>query len=462
MTPRTTPLSVEELTLAVDAGQVDTVVLALVDMQGRLQGKRFHARFFLDEVLHGGSEGCNYLLAVDVDMNTVDGYEMSSWDRGYGDFAMIPDLGTLRRVPWQDGTAMLLADLRWLGDGDGDDAGQDVVASPRQILRRQIDRLAAHGLTAYAGTELEFVLYRDSYEDALRRRYRDLTPANLYNVDYSLLGTARVEPLLRRIRNDMAGAGLVPESAKGECNLGQHEIAFRYADALTAADHHVIYKNGAKEIAAQEGMSITFMAKPNEREGNSCHIHFSLRDGSGQAAMPGDGPDHLSATGRRAIAGLLASMAELSLFYAPHVNSYKRYQPGSFAPTAIRWGTDNRTCALRIAGHGQARRVENRAPGADVNPYLAVAAMIAGAVYGLENELELEAEFTGNAYADADAPRLPATLRDALAGWQESGIARAAFGDEVVAHYANNARVELAAFDAAVTDWELVRGFERL
>ncbi|HEU4423403.1 MAG TPA: glutamine synthetase family protein [Pilimelia sp.] len=460
MTAQTRALTVEELRVAVDGGEIDTVVLALVDMQGRLQGKRFHARFFLDEVVAHGSEGCNYLLAVDVDMNTVTGYAMSSWDRGYGDFAMVPDLATLRRVPWQEGTAMLLADLRWLGQADGE--GEEVVASPRQILRRQIERLAGHGLTAYAGTELEFVLYRDSYEEAWRRGYRDLTPANLYNVDYSLLGTARVEPLLRRIRNQMAGAGLVPESAKGECNFGQHEIAFRYADALTAADHHVIYKNGAKEIAAQEGMSITFMAKPNQREGNSCHIHFSVRDDAGRAAMPGDGPGHLSPTGQRVLAGLLATMRELSLFYAPHINSYKRYQPGSFAPTAIRWGTDNRTCALRIAGHGQSRRIENRVPGADVNPYLALAALIAGALHGLEQELELEPEFTGNAYDDATAPRVPATLREALAEWEVSPVAKAAFGEEVVAHYANNARVELAAFDAAVTDWELVRGFERL
>ncbi|MGN9907356.1 glutamine synthetase family protein [Phytohabitans sp. LJ34] len=457
MTAGRPALSLEELRVAVDAGQIDTVVLALTDMQGRLQGKRFHARYFLDEVVTHGSEGCNYLLAVDVDMNTVDGYAMSSWERGYGDFAMAPDLSTLRRVPWQPGTAMLLADLHWL-DGSG-----DVVASPRQILRRQLDRLAAHGLTAYAGTELEFVLYRDSYEEAQRRGYRDLNPANLYNIDYSLLGTARVEPLLRRIRNEMHGAGLVPESAKGECNLGQHEIAFRYADALTCADHHVIYKNGSKEIAAQEGMSITFMAKPNQREGNSCHIHFSLRTPAGGAAMVGDGPGHLSETGQRTLAGLLATMRELSLFYAPNINSYKRYQPGSFAPTAVRWGTDNRTCALRLVGHGgHSLRVENRVPGADVNPYLAIAALVAGALYGLENELDLEEAYGGNAYEDAAAPRVPSSLRDAVGLWETSAVARAAFGDDVVAHYANNARVELAAFDAAVTDWELHRGFERL
>ncbi|RGC70038.1 putative glutamine synthetase 2 [Micromonospora sp. MW-13] len=450
------PLSLEELRAAVAAGKLDTVVLALVDMQGRLQGKRFHAPFFLDQVVEHGSEGCDYLLAVDVDMNTVDGYAMSSWERGYGDLAMVPDLETLRRVPWQPGTAMLLADLAW-PDGSG-----PVVASPRQILRRQLDRLAAHGLTAYAGTELEFVVYRDSYEDAWRRGYRELTPANQYNVDYSLLGTARVEPLLRRIRTEMAGAGLTPESAKGECNLGQHEIAFRYDEAVACADHHVIYKNGAKEIAAQEGMSITFMAKPNAREGNSCHIHFSLRDADGRSAMLGDGPAHLSVTGQRVLAGLLDTMREFSLLFAPNVNSYKRYQPGSFAPTALRWGTDNRTCALRLVGHGEGMRVENRVPGADVNPYLAIAGLVAGAVHGIERELELGAECAGNAYDDPAAERVPATLRDALALWESSTIARAVFGDEVHAHYANHARVELASFDAAITDWELTRGFERL
>jgi glutamine synthetase len=454
------PLTVEELTIAVEAGDIDTVVLAITDMQGRLQGKRFHARYFLDEVVAHGAEGCNYLLAVDVDMNTVDGYAMSGWALGYGDFAMVPDLRTLRRVPWQPGTAMVLADLAWL-DGQAGGA-RAVLASPRQILRRQLDRLAGHGLTAYAGTELEFIVYRDSYEEASARGYRDLTPANLYNVDYSLLGTARVEPLLRRIRVEMAGAGLVPESAKGECNLGQHEIAFRYAEALTCADHHAIYKNGAKEIAAQEGLALTFMAKPNAREGNSCHIHFSLRTAAGGLAMVGDRPNELSVLGRRVSAGLLAATRELSLFLAPNVNSYKRFQPGSFAPTALRWGRDNRTCALRAVGHGSGLRVEHRMPGADVNPYLAIAALVAGALHGIEGELELEPEFAGNAYEDATAPRVPPTLRDALELWTASPIAAAAFGDDVVAHYANNARVELAAFDAAVTDWELMRGFERL
>jgi glutamine synthetase len=445
----------EDLDVSVGNGSIDTVVLALTDMQGRLQGKRLHGRYFMDEVVTGGSEGCNYLLAVDVDMNTVDGYEMSSWARGYGDFVMKPDFETLRKVPWQPGTALVLADLETTD-------GLPVYASPRQILKKQLARLAEHGLTAYAGTELEFVLYRDSFETAFEKNYRGLVPANQYNVDYSLLGTARVEPLLRRIRNDMYGAGLVPESAKGECNLGQHEIAFRYADALACADHHVIYKNGAKEIAAQEGMSLTFMAKPNEREGNSCHIHFSLRGRDGKSAMLGDGPGHLSERGQRVVAGLLATMREFSILFAPNINSYKRYQPGSFAPTALRWGVDNRTCALRMAGHGQGMRVENRVPGGDVNPYLAIAALIAGAVHGIENGLDLEPEFVGNAYQDETAPRVPGTLREAQQEWLRSEVAEKAFGTEVVGHYANMAQVELNAFDAAVTDWELKRGFERM
>jgi glutamine synthetase len=349
----------------------------------------------------------------------------------------------------------LLADLTWLD-------GAPVVASPRQILRRQIDRLAEHGLVPYAGTELEFCVYRDSYEDAWKRGYRDLNPASQYNVDYSMFGTAKVEPLLRRIRTEMAGAGLAPESAKGECNLGQHEIAFRYAHALRTADNHSVYKAGAKEIAAQEGMALTFMAKPNQREGNSCHIHFSLRRPDGTSVMSGDGPDGLSTLGRRVLAGLLDTMQDLTLLYAPNINSYKRFQPGSFAPTAVRWGVDNRTCALRLVGHGPSLRVENRVPGGDVNPYLALAGMIAAALHGIETELELEDAVANNAYDDADAARVPGTLRDALGRWEAAGVAQQAFGSEVVAHYANNARVELAAFDAAVTDWELFRGFERL
>ncbi|MFD0734501.1 glutamine synthetase family protein [Planotetraspora mira] len=449
-----TVLDVDQLRGDIEAGRVDTVLLAVTDMQGRLQGKRLSARYFLEEVLSHAAEGCNYLLAVDVDMNTVDGYAMSSWERGYGDFVMKPDLTTLRRVPWQEGTVLLLADLVWEDESD-------VVPSPRQILRRQIARLADRGWTAFVGTELEFCVYNDTYEDAWRRGYRDLTPANLYNVDYSLLGTARIEPLLRKIRLGMEGAGLYVESAKGECNLGQHEIAFRFSDALTTCDNHVIYKNGAKEIAAQEGSSITFMAKPNQREGNSCHIHISLRDADGRPVMAGTEPHGLSKVGEHFIAGQLAALKDLTLFYAPNINSYKRYVPGSFAPTAVKWGIDNRTCSLRLVGHGPSLRIENRVPGGDVNPYLAVSALIAAGLRGIEEELPLEEPYAGNAYA-AGAETVPSTLRDALSLWEGSDLAEAAFGKDVVEHYANNARVELAAYDAAVTDWELYRGFERL
>jgi glutamine synthetase len=448
-------LTLEELRSEIGEGKIDTVVLAFTDMQGRLQGKRLSAEFFLEEVAEHFSEGCNYLLAVDVDMNTVDGYAMSSWERGYGDFVMTPDMDTLRQVPWQPGTALVIADLTWLDEAP-------VVASPRQILAAQTARLASRGLTALAGTELEFVVYKDSYEEAASRSYQNLTPANQYNVDYSILGTSRIEPLLREIRLGMAGAGLYVESAKGECNLGQHEIAFRYAEATATCDNHSIYKTGAKEIAARHGMSITFMAKPNEREGNSCHIHLSVRGtDDGAAVMAGDGPYGLSRLGEHFLAGQLAAMRELTLWYAPNINSYKRYVPGSFAPTSVRWGPDNRTCALRLVGHGHSLRVENRVPGGDVNPYLAVAAMIAAGLHGIDHELPLEPPVTGNAYADTSS-RVPHTLRDALDLWDFSELARQAFGEEVVEHYANYARVELAAYDAAVTDWELRRSFERL
>ncbi|MEY9811084.1 glutamine synthetase family protein [Streptomyces albogriseolus] len=456
MADRTPPLAVEELHALVAGGEIDTVVLAFPDMQGRLQGKRFAARFFLDEVLHHGTEGCNYLLAVDADMNTVDGYAMSSWETGYGDFAMYPDLDTLRRVPWNEGTAMVVADLAWAD-------GSPVAAAPRQILRRQLDRLAALGHTAQAGTELEFIVFKDTYEQAWDSGYRGLTPANRYNVDYSVLGTGRVEPLLRRIRNEMAGAGLTVESAKGECNPGQHEIVFRYDEALVTCDQHAIYKTGAKEIAAQEGVSITFMAKYDEREGNSCHIHLSLADLAGESVMPDspEDPDSMSEVMRHFLAGQLAALREFSLLYAPHINSYKRFQPGSFAPTAVAWGHDNRTCALRVVGHGRSLRFENRLPGGDVNPYLAVAAMVAAGLHGIEQRLELPEPCTGNAYT-AGFEHVPTTLREAAELWEHSEIAKAAFGEEVVAHYRNMARVETDAFDAAVTDWELRRSFERM
>jgi glutamine synthetase len=386
---------------------------------------------------------------VDVDMDTVGGYSMASWDRGYGDFVMKPDLDTLRPVPWHEGTVMLLADVQW-------EDGSDVVASPRQILRRQLARLAERGLDAFAGTELEFIVFKDTYEEAWKKAYRDLEPANLYNIDYSLLGSARVEPLIRRIRNEMMGAEMVVENSKGECNLGQHEINFHYGQALTACDDHAVYKTGAKEIAAQEEMAITFMAKYNELEGNSCHIHCSLANEGGGNAFADD--DQLF---DRFVAGQLAAMRQLTLFYAPNINSYKRFAKGSFAPTAVAWGNDNRTCSLRAVGHGQGKRIENRLPGADVNPYLAVAAMIAAGLHGIENELELEPALEGNAY-ESDAPHVPSNIYEARDLFRSSDIAVEAFGQEVVDHYLNRAQVEIDAAEAAVTDWDKFRSFERL
>jgi glutamine synthetase len=442
-------MTLDDLRAAVEDGTVDTVLLGFCDMQGRLQGKRLVARHFLDDVVEHGAEGCNYLLAVDVEMNTVGGYAMSSWERGYGDFSLKPDFGTLRMVPWHQGTAMCMADVTWHDDSD-------VVASPRQILRRQLARLAERGWAALAATELEFIVFRDTYEDAWRKAYRDLEPANYYNVDYSMLGTSRVEPLIGRIRREMAAAGLRVENSKGECNLGQHEINFTYEDALAAADTHTIYKNAAKEIASQEGMAITYMAKYDEREGNSCHIHLSLRRADG-GILFGEEPGVFE----RFVAGQLACMRDMTLWLAPNINSYKRYAEGSFAPTAVAWGRDNRTCSLRVVGHGPGLRVESRVPGGDVNPYLALAAMIASGLHGIDAGLELEPAYEGNAYV-SDKPRVPSTMREARELFAASDVVREAFGDEVVAHYVNYADVELRAFEGAVTDWERYRGFERL
>jgi glutamine synthetase len=455
MTAPTGYLTLEQLRSAIGDGEVDTVIVAFTDMQGRLVGKRVSARLFLEDVAGHGAEACNYLLAVDVEMNTVDGYAMSSWERGYGDMALIPDFTTLRAAPWLEATALVTADLQWLD-------GTPVEPSPRRILQRQLDRLAERGLTAFVGTELEFIVFDDSFRDAWRKGYRDLTPASDYNIDYALLASTRMEPLLRDIRNSMDGAGMYCEGVKGECNLGQQEIAFRYTDALGTCDNHSIYKNGAKEIADRHGKALTFMAKFNEREGNSCHIHISLRGEGGEAVFSDpDAPNGMSKLFRHFLAGQLAAMRELTLFSAPNINSYKRYVAGSFAPTAIAWGLDNRTYALRVVGHGLGMRVENRVPGGDVNQYLAVAALIAAGLHGIDNELELPDLFEGNAY-ESDVARVPATLRDSAALFADSAIAREAFGDEVVDHYLNNARIELAAYDAAVTDWERVRGFERL
>ncbi len=449
-------LTIEQLRAEIESGAIDTVITAITDMQGRLQGKRNHGQFFLDHVLGHGVEGCNYLLAVDVEMNTVDGYAISSWERGYGDMLFELDMSTLRRTPGQPHSATVQCDLLWM-DGSG-----LVRPSPRSVLKSQAAAAADLGCVAMAGTELEFIVFEDSYDAAWDRRYQGLTGANRYNVDYSILGGTRVEPLLRDIRNEMYAAGVVVENAKGECNLGQHEIAFLYDEVVRTCDNHSVYKNAAKEIAAAHGQSLTFMAKYDHREGNSCHIHLSLRGQDGTMVFADDGRnggqsqmfDHF-------LAGILATMREFTLLYAPNINSYKRFAPGSFAPTAVAWGRDNRTCALRVVGRGAGLRVENRLPGGDVNPYLAVAAMLAGGLHGIEEQLPLEPALEGNAYV-SDKPRVPSTLLEARDLFAASTVAEQVFGKDVVEHYVHAADVELLAFNTTVTDWERVRGFERL
>ena len=451
-------LTVDALTELVTGGDIDTVLVVFADMQGRFMGKRVQADFFVAELPNNGGsvEACNYLLAVDVDMAVLEGFRFANWESGYGDFVCRPDLSTLRVVPWLDRTALVICDLFDLD-------GSPVEVSPRRILQRQVERAAALGYTVKCGTELEFFLYDDSYDEAWKKNFRDLTTSSNYVQDYHILQTTKDEWLVRDIRNSMAGAGIPVEFSKGEAGVGQHELNIRYDEALTCADHHTIYKNGAKEIAALRGCSITFMAKPSiEDVGSSCHIHSSVWTADGATSlMAGDGPHHLSATFDGWMGGLQATAAEFSYLGAPYVNSYKRYQPGSWAPTAIGWGLDNRTLGLRVVGHGQGMRVESRIPGADCNPYLALAATIAGGLHGIETGLTAGEPYSGNGY-EADLPRIPHTLVDSIAAFDSSDIARASFGDDVHEHLVHLARAEWSAFNNTVTDWELRRGFERL
>jgi glutamine synthetase len=418
-------------------------------MQGRLMGKRLHAEHFLHETEAGHPfEGCNYLLALEMEMDPVPGYEIASWERGYGDFALVPDPATLRRIPWLEGTALVLCDVAWHD-------GSPVEPSPRQVLKRQVERAAERGFTPMFGSELEFFLFKETYAEAHAKHYRELTPSVPYILDYHILATTYDEPFMRRIRNGMHGAGIRVENSKGEAWPGQHEINFRFADAVTMADSHVIYKNGAKELAHQHGCSITFMAKPDHTWiGNSCHIHSSLwRDG--ESAFAGE-----SDVFKQYLAGQIAGARELAVFLAPTINSYKRYAAGSWAPTTLAWGYDNRTCGFRIVGHGAGLRTETRIPGGDVNPYLAFAALLAAGLRGIDEGLELPPPLEGNAY-ESDAERFPSSLREAIGALEEGTTARAAFGDQVVDHYLNYARTEQALFDQAVTCYERERMFER-
>ena len=440
--------SLDDLRPLVRDGEIDTVVVAFTDMQGRLMGKRVHAEFFLEDVAEHGAEGCNYLLALDMEMEPVPGYGIASWEGGYGDFSLRPDLATLRLVPWLPGTALVLCDVVWHD-------GSPVEPSPRQVLRRQVERAREAGFEAMFGTELEFYVLGESYAEAHAKHYRGLTPSVPYILDYHVLATTYDEPLIRQIRNGMVAAGIRVESSKGEAWPGQHEINIRYADALTTADGHVVYKNGAKEIAHLNGCSITFMAKPDHTWiGNSCHVHGSLwRDGRNAF----DGDDALFG---RFLAGWIACARELAVFLAPNVNSYKRYAAGSWAPTTLAWGHDNRTCGFRVVGHGAAKRVETRIPGGDVNPYLTAAALLAAGLHGIEQRLEPPPALTGNAY-ESDAERFPGTLREAIDALERGTMARAALGDAVVDHYLNYARTEQRLFDEVVTCYERERLFER-
>ena len=442
-------LTLEELGSAVEDGSIDTVVVAFTDMQGRLMGKRVHAEFFLEEnISEHGVEGCNYLLALEMEMNPVPGYGIASWEQGYGDFGLRPDLDTLRRIPWLPATALVLCDVVW---HDGSPVGP----SPRQVLRRQVERARDFGFEPMFGSELEFYLLKETYAEAHAKHYRDLTPSVPYILDYHILATTYDEPLIRQMRNGMQGAGIPVESSKGEAWPGQQEINFRFSDALAMADNHTVFKNGAKEIAHLNGCSITFMAKPDHTWiGSSCHVHASLwRDGENACAGESD-------AFKRFLAGWIACSKELAVFLAPSVNSYKRFAAGSWAPTTLAWGHDNRTCGFRIVGHDQSLRAETRIPGGDVNPYLSFAALLAAGLHGIENELELPPPLEGNAY-ESDAERFPHSLREATDALEGGTMARAAFGGDVVDHYLNYARTEQRLFDEVVTCYERERMYER-
>ncbi len=450
-------LTLKELAVAAKAGEIDTVIMAQVDMQSRLMGKRFHVSHFLDSA-HAETHSCNYLLTVDMEMEPVEGYKSASWAQGYGDYTMKPDMATLRRIPWQESAALVLCDTQ-------DHHGGDISMAPRSVLKRQMQRLKDAGMSAMMGSELEFYLFEESYAEAHDRGYRDLTPVSPYNEDYHIFQTAKEEAVMRAIRNGLFGAGIPIECTKGEAWAGQEEINIRYADALTAADNHTIAKGATKEIAYAQGYAATFMAKYDYvAAGSSSHVHQSLWDAAGRKPLfLAEKAEHgMSETMRHYMAGLLTHAAEITVFMAPNINSYKRFQAGTFAPTKAVWSRDNRTAGFRMVGEGtKGVRIENRIGGSDLNPYLAFAAQIAAGLAGIEEKLELEPEFRGDAYAAKRVRGIPTTLREATALLKKSKMLRAAMGDDVVDHYVHAAEWEQTEYDRRVTDWEIVRGFER-
>ena len=455
-------LDLKSLQREVADGRVETVITALPDLYGRLVGKRILGGFFLEEIASHGMQVCDYLLACDMEMDPTPGYAFTSWDTGYGDLRAQPDLATLRRADWLDRTALVLCDA--VNEADG----EPIEVAPRTILKRQLERAAALGLFPHVGSELEFFLFRDDYEIARAKGYRELEQSQHYVEDYHVLSSSFAEPVIGAIRRGVDASGIPVEFSKGEWGPGQHEINLRYAPALEMADRHVIYKLAAKEIAAAAGASVTFMAKWHENlAGSSLHIHVSLADADGRPLFPGDGelagaPLRCSDTFRWFLGGLLAHVRELVWFLAPNVNSYKRFRPGMFAPTGIAWSHDNRTAGFRVVGHGPALRIECRVPGADANPYLAYAALLAAGLAGVEGRLDPGPAFEGNVYAAESLPRVPACLRDAIAVLEQSKLARQAFGDAVVDHYLHFARTEQAALDTLVSDVERRRYFERI
>jgi glutamine synthetase len=454
-------LTLEELTLSVQNGSIDTVLVVFTDLYGRQMGKRFDAEFFINDAVQAGTHGCDYLLAVDMEMDPVPGYRFANWERGYGDFHLAPDLNTLRVASWLDRTAMVLCDV----EAENESTHQLVSIAPRSLLRRQIDEANRLGFLALAASELEYFIFNDSYRDAAANGYADLEPVGWYIEDYHALQGSREEHFNGSVRRHLKQSGVPVENSKGEWGLGQHELNVRYADILTMADRHVVYKQCLKEVADQLGISVTFMAKPQaDQAGSSCHVHLSLW-ADGQNAFDGSdkfGPVHCSDTFRWFLGGWLKHLPELMVFYAPTVNSYKRYQPGSWAPTRIAWSYDNRTAGFRVVGRGSSLRIESRVPGADCNCYLVYAASLASGLDGIANQIEPPNVFEGDVYAAEELPHVPRTLRDATDLFEQSDFARSVFGNDVVDHYTHFFRVEQTAFDNAVTDWERKRYFERI
>src|SRR4051812_48543782 len=445
--PATFPLDLDSLRRSIRDGTIDTVLMVFPDTYGRLVGKRLTGHYFLDHCSDAGTHGCNYLLTVNIEMDPLEGFKLSSWDQGYGDFAMKPDLSTLRVLPWQQASALVVCDLQT-------DDGKLVEEAPRSVLRKQLDRLTSQGLTCNIASELEFFLFNTTYHDAFTTKYAQLPPSSDYRIDYHTMQTTRDEPIMRAMRLQMEPAGVSIESTKGEWGKGQHEVNFAYARPLPMADGHVVFKQGAKEIAEQNGKSISFMPKIHTTEaGNSCHIHISVaRDG--QPLFWDTGAKRTSQYFRQFLGGLVKYSRELAYFFAPTINAYKRYQSASWAPTKMAWAMDNRTTGFRVVGEGKSLRIENRMPGGDANPYLSFAAMIAAGLAGVEENLDCGEAYRGNAYIDDKLPALPSSLKQAADLLEQSDLAKRVMGDRVQEFYVHTAREEVKAFDSAVTDWE--------